>query len=884
MADETDIENRAADAPDASGFGAELLRSPLCRTVVLTVLLSILVIEAVVLVPSYLRYESELLNRLEDAGKAAAIAAFSPRAHAGTYDLMQTGELLNRSPHFRGVRLFRSDGTPIGSFGEAPALTPAGDGARRDRTADGTGLDTIWMPDATGLPFVIAARLNTADIDPALTAFVWRILGLVLVISFGVAATTVLILSRQVLRPILQLRQRLLAVREDTAHVGRHALSYPKADEIGDIVDSFNDLLKRVSNVHIGELRQREERFRNFADAASDFFWEMDRDLRFSYFSSRMSEIAGVSPSQMLGKTRAETGNPGVPEAYWQGHLDDLKARRPFRGFEHPRTKPDGRIVYLSISGKPVFDANGVFQGYRGSGTDITDRVLMAQALADSEKRFRDFAAASSDWFWEMDADLRFTYVSEEIEGVTGKPPEWHYGKRREEVGIPDVSQEIWTRHLAALQARQPFKDFVYRRHGGNGDVWLRISGTPVFGDDGRFVGYRGTGSDLTEQIEAQQRADLAQQRLAAAIEGLADMFALWGPDDRLLICNQRYRDMNAAVPNAGLPGVSYEAHVRAVLDAGLIPEAEGREAAWLTQRLQSHRHPEGPFEMSRREGRWFLIREQRMADGSTVTIGTDITERKRMEQELQQATYEAERANSAKSEFLAGMSHELRTPLNAIIGFSEMIREEIAGPVGVPAYKGYADDIHASGQHLLGIVSDLLDLAKIEAGKLDLHESVVDVGDLARDCLRLMQPRAEAEHLTLTFDQKDGPVHLWVDTRLLRQILLNLLSNAVKFTAEHGRIEVALARAADGDVTLSVRDDGIGIDPAAIERVLSPFEQAELSADIAAEGTGLGLSVSKALAELHGGSLTLESAPGAGTTAVVRLPVARRRDYARAG
>ena len=361
-------------------------------------------------------------------------------------------------------------------------------------------------------------------------------------------------------------------------------------------------------------------------------------------------------------------------------------------------------------------------------------------------------------------------------------------------------------------------------------------------------------------------------------------MFALWGPDDRLLICNQRYRDMNAAVPNAGLPGVSYEAHVRAVLDAGLIPEAEGREAAWLTQRLQGHRHPEGPFEMSRREGRWFLIREQRMADGSTVTIGTDITERKRMEQELQQATYEAERANSAKSEFLAGMSHELRTPLNAIIGFSEMIREEIAGPVGVPAYKGYADDIHASGQHLLGIVSDLLDLAKIEAGKLDLHESVVDVGDLARDCLRLMQPRAEAEHLTLTFDQKDGPVHLWVDTRLLRQILLNLLSNAVKFTAEHGRIEVTLARAADGDVTLSVRDDGIGIDPAAIERVLSPFEQAELSADIAAEGTGLGLSVSKARAELHGGSPTLESAPGAGTTAVVRLPVARRRDYARAG
>ena len=884
MADQKDQSHQTADPRRPAGVVGELLRSPLCRTVALTVFVSILIIEAIVLVPSYLRYESDLLDRLEDAGMTAAIAAFGPRAHASKRDLLLTGRLLGRSPHFRGGTLFRADGAVIGSFGEPPDLTPADAGHRRARSADGAHLDVLWTPAATGLPFVVAARLDAAWIGTELTAFVWRISGLVLILSLGVAAATVLILSRQVLRPILQLRQGLLAAREDTAHAGRYALTYPKADEIGDIVSAFNDLLKQVSSAHIDELRAREQRFRHFADAGSDFYWEMDRDLRFSYFSSRMSDIAGVTASQMLGRTREETGNPGVADDYWRQHLDDLKAHRPFRGFEHPRTKPNGARVYLSINGNPVFDGDGVFQGYRGTGTDITERMLMAQALADSESRFRDFAAASSDWFWEMDADLRFTYLSAEIENVTGLPAEWHYGKRREEVGIPDVSAKIWTEHLAALEARQPFKDFVYRRNGRKGDVWLRISGVPVFDENGRFQGYRGTGSDLTEQYQAQQRADLAQQRLSAAVEGLADVFTLWGPDDRLLICNQRYRDINAAVPEGATPGVSYEAYIRGVVAAGLVPEAEGREEVWLEERLRRHHHPEGPFEISRHGDHWYLIREQRMADGSTVTIGTDITERKRMEQELQQATFEAERANSAKSEFLAGMSHELRTPLNAIIGFSEMIKEEIAGPVGVDAYKEYAADIHTSGQHLLGIVSDLLDLAKIEAGKLDLNEGLVDVNDLTHDCLRLMLPRAEAEKLTMAFADDGGPIQLWADSRLLRQILLNLLSNAVKFTSAGGRIEVTLTRTAAGDVALSVRDNGIGIDPASIERVLSPFEQAELSADIAAEGTGLGLSVSKALAELHGGSLTLDSTPGDGTTAVVRLPASRLRDYAEAG
>jgi signal transduction histidine kinase len=239
-----------------------------------------------------------------------------------------------------------------------------------------------------------------------------------------------------------------------------------------------------------------------------------------------------------------------------------------------------------------------------------------------------------------------------------------------------------------------------------------------------------------------------------------------------------------------------------------------------------------------------------------------------------------AENASEAKSRFLANMSHELRTPLNAIIGFSEMMRTEALGPVGSPRYRAYADDINRSGMHLLGLINDLLDLSKIEAGKMELVEDMVDVPRLVEDCLLLVRDVARRGKVELVAEVPSGLPLLYADERKLKQVLLNLLSNAVKFTPEGGKVAVAAEASGGRGLALAIADTGIGIAPEHLAVVLEPFGQVRQAQDDLAEphGTGLGLPLSRALAELHGGRLEIESAPGRGTTIRLCLPPERVR------
>jgi PAS domain S-box-containing protein len=252
-----------------------------------------------------------------------------------------------------------------------------------------------------------------------------------------------------------------------------------------------------------------------------------------------------------------------------------------------------------------------------------------------------------------------------------------------------------------------------------------------------------------------------------------------------------------------------------------------------------------------------------------------DISERKAVEAAMSAAKEQAELANRAKSEFLANMSHELRTPLNAIIGFSEIIESQIFGPLGDPRYREYATDIRDSGDHLLQIIIDILDLAKIEAGQQRLQEQPVEVTQVIQSCLRLISGRAAKAGVAIK-TELSAPITLHADQRKLKQILINLLSNAVKFTAEGGRVAVLARLAPDGAFELSVKDDGIGIKAELLDTVLAPFVQADGSLGRSSEGTGLGLPLVKALAEMHGGTLAIESVEGVGTTVSVRLPAER--------
>ncbi len=248
------------------------------------------------------------------------------------------------------------------------------------------------------------------------------------------------------------------------------------------------------------------------------------------------------------------------------------------------------------------------------------------------QERLQGSATTMTGWFWKTDAALRFTYFSPSVEDITGVPAEWRYGKTREDFGLPEsVRPEDWEAHLDCLRRREPFTDFVFQRRGPDGVRWMRTSGKPVFNDFGNFQGYRGTASVITEEIEAKQRSE----RLTAAIDNLDELFVLWGPDDRLVVCNQKFRDINAKVIDSVQPGGLFEDHIRAAMAAGLYPAAEGWEEEWIQNRLARHRDPGAPFEMQRQDGRWILLAEQRLPDGSIATISTDITQRKQAEQAL---------------------------------------------------------------------------------------------------------------------------------------------------------------------------------------------------------------------------------------------------------
>ncbi len=241
---------------------------------------------------------------------------------------------------------------------------------------------------------------------------------------------------------------------------------------------------------------------------------------------------------------------------------------------------------------------------------------------------------------------------------------------------------------------------------------------------------------------------------------------------------------------------------------------------------------------------------------------------------DVSEARDQAEAANRAKSEFLASMSHELRTPLNAILGFSEIIQEEILGPIKPVKYVEYAKDIHDSGQHLLDLINDLLDLSKIEAGKMTIEPVPLDVRGLIARVVRLFMPAAERLGLTILAEPAQGVPALWADERAARQILLNLLSNAVKFTPRGGRIVVSACEVEGDAVEIAVKDSGIGIPASQIERLMRPFEQLDNAYQKSEGGTGLGLSLVAGLAALHGGTVRVESREGEGTTVAVRLPI----------
>ncbi|WP_332687596.1 sensor histidine kinase [Devosia sp.] len=278
-----------------------------------------------------------------------------------------------------------------------------------------------------------------------------------------------------------------------------------------------------------------------------------------------------------------------------------------------------------------------------------------------------------------------------------------------------------------------------------------------------------------------------------------------------------------------------------------------------------------------------YLARQMHSTELETISHQAEkdalISELEEARQMSEEARRHAEQANIAKSQFLATMSHELRTPLNAIIGFSEVLKSELLGAHQVPQYKEYAGDIHGSGQHLLNLINELLDLSRIEAGKYELNEEVVSLVDIAEDCRRMMELRAKAKGIDLVYNVGNNLPRLWGDERAIRQVVLNLLSNAIKFTPQQGKVTLVVTRSADGGQMVSVKDNGPGIPEDEIATVLSSFGQGSLAQKTAEQGAGLGLPIVQKIMELHQGRFDLFSKLRFGTEVIATFPRARVMD-----
>ncbi len=388
------------------------------------------------------------------------------------------------------------------------------------------------------------------------------------------------------------------------------------------------------------------------------------------------------------------------------------------------------------------------------------------------------------------------------------------------------------------------------------------------------------TASDALESRLAARRAREAEALLQDAVEALPDGFVVFDENDRLLLSNRRYREIYAASDAAITPGRSFEEILRHGLAMGQYPAAAGREEAWLAERLAAHAAPESSLEQELPGDRWLRIEERRTRTGGLVGFRMDITELKRQQRKLEALAGDlevqlarAEQANRAKTQFLASVSHELRTPLNAVIGFADIFKDEMFGPLGNAKYREFAGDIRASAAHLLSLVNDILDMAKLAAGKFALFPEELDMAAALEDITKTATLEAERKGLALRIVCDPEDLVVRADPRALRQILFNLTANATKFTDPGGRITVAAYPADDTQVKLEITDTGRGIPADLLPELGQPFQRVGDVMTSDAGGSGLGLSICKGLAAAMGGGLSIASRLGEGTTVTVTLP-----------
>ena len=565
-----------------------------------------------------------------------------------------------------------------------------------------------------------------------------------------------------------------------------------------------------------------------FASADMDFHGYLERNLQRGEYGDGDEARAAVEQMKKFGAAPA--------------------------GVSFVRTRPNGTLIEVRGGKLPG-------RGFVAMCTDLTERRALEQAMERSNAILRNIVENLPCSLVVYDDKLQMIVHNEQFKRL------WNLPDSLFEHGLPSYGKVVdWFVHRNDAGADGSFEEQVqayldYARNPGpmrgefsvSGGTMVEVCGAALPGGGLIF-----TGSDITERLRS-------ERLLRDAMEAIDEAFVLFDPEDRLVYCNDKYRQVHAEVAELLQPGVHFEQVLRAQIALDAAHEAHGNEDAWLARRLDEHRRGETKFEQRTGTGRWWRVIERRLPDGHIAGFRIDITD-------LMQATEAAEKASLAKSQFLANMSHEIRTPMNAVLGMLKLLqRTELS-----PRQLDYAIKTEGAARSLLGLLNDILDFSKVEAGKMSLDLQPMRIDELLRDLSVILAANVGQREIEVLFDVDPHlPRCVIADAMRLQQVLVNLAGNALKFTPQ-GEVVVQLklvALEAEG-VTLDfgVRDTGIGIAPEHQEQIFSGFTQAEASTTRRFGGTGLGLSISRRLLQLMGSELQLESRPGQGSHFFFRL------------
>ena len=539
-------------------------------------------------------------------------------------------------------------------------------------------------------------------------------------------------------------------------------------------------------------------------------------------------------------------------------------------------------VIYVLLLLAPALAMFGLFKRLSGQNKQIESALRTERDATHLINLTMEGAQAG---FWESRSDDTKIKISDQLAHLVGA----EIGGEIELSNFIEFAHERDREMLIVAfkrSAETRVLNVSFRTQYSGGRKWIELSGREVKDHNGDHIHFAGIAADVTDRKAVDERLKMTERRLRNAVEGYDGPFAIWDHRKRLLYWNSAYASTFNMTTDLR-EGMSYDTVALAAVGA-------------IRQQTPSETEPNTSL-IHLTTGRWFKLVERSTPEGGLISIGIDVTSTtlsnnqlnrkkqklKRLVAELErseshaaalarkygQEKERAERAANSKSAFLANMSHELRTPLNAINGFSEILTSELYGPLGDTRYKGYANDILMSGQHLLDMINDILDMAKIEAGKMSIQRQFIDPIDPVDAAVRMMKRRAEDAGIRLILDATDDLPELEADHRAIRQMMLNLISNAIKFTDKDGRIAVTIRRR-DNIMRFAVTDTGMGIPAEDIPRLARPFEQVHDNSNRNFEGTGLGLALTKSFAEMHGGKMTIASELGRGTTVAFFLPI----------